>query len=102
MAKRELKKVKELLFWSYANLAMAHTAVDRKQEKYATFNYMIRSKLFKGLMEGTMNIRSLYHDEKIKLSSGSKCSYCGSTENLSLDHIKIKYPKPGGLKLTVE
>ena len=87
MAKRELKTVKEILFWSYANLAMAHSAVDRKQEKYATFNYMIRAKLFKGLMEGSMNIRTLFDDEKIKLLSGSKCSYCGSTENLALDHI---------------
>ncbi len=56
MAKQELNTVKEILFWSYANLAMAHTAVDRRQEEYATFNYMIRAKLFKGLMEGSMNI----------------------------------------------
>lgn len=87
MAKRELSIVKERLFWSYANLAMAHTAVDRKQEKYATFNYMIRAKLFKGLMEGSMNIRTIFDDEKIKLLSGNKCSYCGATENLALDHI---------------
>lgn len=66
---------------------MAHTAVDRKQEKYATFNYMIRAKLFKGLMEGSMNIRTLFDDEKIKLLSGNKCSYCGSNKNLGLDHI---------------
>ncbi len=37
VAKKELNTVKEVLFWSYANLAMAHTAVDRQQEKYATF-----------------------------------------------------------------
>lgn len=87
MAKKELRTVKEALFWSYANLAMAHTAVDRKQVKYATFNYMIRARLFKGLIEGTMNIRTIFDDEKIKLLSGNKCSYCGSTENLALDHI---------------
>ncbi len=88
MAKKELNTVKELLFWSYANLAMAHTAVDRKQKKYATFNYMIRAKLFKGLVEGTMSIRTMFDDEKIKLLSGSKCNYCGSTtENLALDHV---------------
>lgn len=66
---------------------MAHTAVDRKQEKYATFNYMIRAKLFKGLIDGSMNIRTLFDDEKIKLLSGSKCSYCSSTESLAFDHI---------------
>lgn len=79
MPKSELNTVREVLFWSYANLAMAHTAVDRKQEKYAAFNYMIRAKLFKGLIDGTMNIRTLFDDEKIKLLSGTKCSYCGST-----------------------
>lgn len=87
MAKKELNIVKALLFWSYANLAMAHTAVDKKQEKYAAFNYMIRARLFKGLMEGSMNIRTIFDDEKIKLLSGNKCSYCGVTDNLALDHI---------------
>ena len=87
MAKKELKTVRERLFWSYANLAMAHTAVDRKQEKYAPFNYMIRARLFKGLCDGTMNVRTLFDDEKIKLLSGQKCSYCGSSDNLALDHI---------------
>lgn len=87
MAKRELNIVKNLLFWSYANLAMAHTAVDKKQKKYAPFNYMIRARLFKGLMDGSMNIRTIFDDEKIKLLSGNKCSYCGVTDNLALDHI---------------
>jgi len=93
--KKELKTVREILYWSYANLAMAHTAVDKKQEKYAPFNFMIRAKLFKGLMEGTMNIRTLFDDEKVKLLSGSKCSYCGSTENLALDHV---FPQKRGGK----
>ena len=87
MAKRELGIVKDLLFWSYANLAMAHTAVDKKQEKYTPFNYMIRARLFKGLMDGSMNIRTIFDDEKIKLLSGNKCSYCGVTDDLALDHI---------------
>ncbi|MCP5047342.1 MAG: HNH endonuclease [bacterium] len=95
MAKRELNTVKELLFWSYANLAMAHTAVNAKQEKYAPFNFMIRSRLFKGLMDGSMNVRTLLDDEKIKLLSGNKCSYCGITEHLSIDHI---FPKKFGGK----
>ncbi len=95
MAKKDLEIVKELLFWSYANLAMAHTAVDRKQEKYAAFNFMIRARLFKGLIEGSMNIRTIFDDEKIKILSGGKCSYCGATEKLALDHI---FPKKLGGK----
>jgi hypothetical protein len=93
MAKKELKSVQELLFWSYANLAMAHTAVEKGQNKYKPLNYMIRAKLFKGLIDGSMNIRSLFDDEKIKLQAGNKCNYCGSIENLALDHI---FPKKFG------
>ncbi len=97
MAKRELNTVKEVLCWSYANLAMAHTAVDKKQEEYNIFNYMIRSKLFKGLIDGNMNIRTIFDDEKIKLVSGQKCSYCGSESNLALDHL---FPQKFGGKDT--
>ncbi len=97
MIKREFKTVKERLFWSYANLAMAHTAVEKNQEKYIKFNYMIRSKLYKGLCNNTMNVRTLFDDEKIKLLLGQKCSYCGSEENLALDHI---FPKKYGGKDT--
>jgi hypothetical protein len=87
MAKQEIETVREQIFLSYANLAMAHTAVDKKQVKYNSFNYMIRAKLFKGLKTGTMNMRTIFDDEKIKLQTGQICNYCGSTENLALDHI---------------
>jgi hypothetical protein len=87
MAKQKIYTVKEQIFYSYANLAMAHTAVDRNQNEYGTFNYVIRAKLLKGLNEGTMNMRSIFDDEKIKLETGQICNYCGSNENLALDHI---------------
>lgn len=48
--------VKEHLYYAYANLAMAHTAVDRKQVKYDRYNYMIRAKLYKGLLTEKMNV----------------------------------------------
>lgn len=87
MAKLKIETVRELIYYSYANLAMAHTAVDKNQEKYGPFNFMIRAKLFKGLKEGTMNMRTFFDDEKIKLQTGQICNYCGSTEKLALDHI---------------
>jgi len=83
----KIETVRELIYYAYANLAMAHTAVDRKQEKYEKFNYMIRAKLFKGLREGKMSIRSIFDDEKIKLTTGTVCNYCGSEMKLTLDHI---------------
>lgn len=90
---KEFEIVKELLYWAYANLAMAHTAVDKKQDQYRPFNFMIRAKLFKGLMTGTMNVGTIFDDEKIKLMSGQKCSYCGDENNLALDHV---FPKKAG------
>ena len=87
MKNRKIKTLRELIYYSYANLAMAHTAVDKKQEQYAAFNFMIRAKLFKGLKEGTMNMRTIFDDEKIKIQTGQICNYCGSAEKLALDHI---------------
>lgn len=87
MAKQKIETVRELIYYSYANLAMAHTAVDKKQIKYERFNFMIRAKLFKGLKDGTMNMRTIFDDEKIKLQTGQICNYCGSNEKLALDHI---------------
>jgi hypothetical protein len=91
MAKKEIDInelfLKEHLFYAYANLAMAHTAVEKDQIKYERFNYMIRAKIYNGLLSRTMNIKSLFDDEKIKLLVGIKCNYCNSTDQLALDHI---------------
>ena len=95
MPKKKRSTVKEYLYWSYANLAMAHTAVGRKQKEYDSFNYKIRARLFKGLIDGSMDIKTIFDDEKIKLASGQQCSYCGSENSLSLDHL---FPKKLGGK----
>ncbi len=95
MAKKKLETVRELIYYSYANLAMAHAAVVKNQETYGIINYMIRAKLFKGLKDGTMNMRTIFDDEKIKLQTGQICNYCGAVDHLSLDHIFPK--KYGGL-----
>ncbi len=87
MAKQKIEIVRELIYYSYANLAMAHAAVDKKQEKYVMYNFMIRAKLFKGLKDGSMNMRTIFDDERIKLQTGQICNYCGSAEKLALDHI---------------
>jgi hypothetical protein len=95
MEKQKVETVREKIYWAYANLAMAHTALTKKQQQYERFNYIIRSKLFKGLKEGTMNIQTIFEDEKIKLQTGQICNYCGSSEKLALDHI---FPKKLGGK----
>ena len=79
--------IEELICWSYANLAMAHSAISQGATKYSKINFIIRARLYKGLINKTMSMGSLIDDEKAKLKAGCCCAYCGSPENLSVDHL---------------
>lgn len=79
--------VGELLHWSYANLAMAHSAVSAKAEKYGRTHFMVRARLYKGLNAGTMSIGPLADDERLKMILPQACCYCASQDHLSVDHL---------------
>lgn len=83
----EITTVGELLYWSYANLAMAHAAVTTKSEKYNRSHFMIRSRLYAGLKNGTMQIGPIADDERLKMILPQSCCYCGCQESLSADHL---------------
>jgi len=83
----EITTVGELLHWSYANLAMAHSAITAKAEKYGRTHFMIRSRLYAGLNKQTMSIGPLADDERLKMVLPQACCYCGSREYLSVDHL---------------
>lgn len=83
----EISTIGNLLYWSYANLAMAVTAVKNQATTYNRLHFMIRSKLFKGLQCKTMNVGSLVDDERLKLILPQACNYCGSRQFLSIDHL---------------
>ncbi|MCL2666050.1 MAG: HNH endonuclease [Defluviitaleaceae bacterium] len=92
--KLEIKTISDALYWTYANLAMAHYAVTNDLQKYNRTAYIIRARLFAGLKKGNMNISSLYFDEKERLKSDKICEYCNESSNLTLDHLIPK--KLGG------
>jgi len=77
----------ESLIWSYANLAMAHAAVSQGAKQYRKVHYMIRARLQKGLAAGTMDVRALAEDEKLKLVLPRSCCYCGAKSDLAVDHL---------------
>lgn len=79
--------VAELIYWSYANLGMAHDGINRGLYTYDKQSFIIRMRLYKGLISGKMQISSLFKDERWKIDNGARCVYCGATENLSVDHI---------------
>lgn len=83
----EITTVGELLHWSYANLAMAHSAISHKAGKYGGREYMVRSRLYAGLNKQTMNIGPLADDERLKMVLPQACCYCASRECLSVDHL---------------
>ena len=86
--------VGELLAWSYANLAMAHAAVAKGDATYGRKHYAIRTSYHKGLLLGKPFMRSLADDERLKLTLPLACTYCGSRDDLSVDHLISK--KTGG------
>ena len=79
--------VREQIARCYANLAMAHAALERGAGRYGRTDYMIRARLQRGLLDGTMRMRSLYFDERIKLTAPQACCYCGDTKRLCMDHL---------------
>ena len=83
----EITTVGELLHWSYANLAMAHSAIEAKADHYGRIQFMIRSRLYKGLNLQTMNIGPLADDERLKMLLPQACCYCASRDHLSVDHL---------------
>jgi hypothetical protein len=83
----EITTLGELLHWSYANLAMVHSAITTKAEKYGRTHFMIRSRLYKGLNNQTMSIGPLADDERLKMVLPQACCYCGSRDHLSADHL---------------
>lgn len=87
MPQKKPETVGDLLFWSYANLAMAHAAVQRGDKKYGRIHFMVRARLYKGLREGNMGLGSLVEDERLKMVLPQACTYCGGIESLAVDHL---------------
>ncbi|MEZ4474375.1 MAG: HNH endonuclease [bacterium] len=79
--------VRQTLAKAYANLAMAHAAVDRGDQRFGPVHFMIRGRLRKGLESGTMRLGSLLDDERARLDRPQACAWCGSRTGLQLDHL---------------
>ena len=79
--------IREQIVFSYANLGRAHSALERGALKYTMVDHMIRAKLQRRLIDGTMKMRSLYDDERIKMTTTQACYYCADTHYLCADHL---------------
>ena len=84
---RELATVGQRLCWAYACLGMAHAALSKGRSEYVKMDYIIRNRLYNGLLDGSMKLGSLRDDERLKLQLPRVCCYCGQESKLTLDHL---------------
>ncbi len=87
MATPEVRTIRDQIAWAYANLARAHAALEDGEDRYRRVHHIIRNKLYYGLVSGSMSMRSIYDDERIKMTMPKGCSYCGSARSLVVDHL---------------
>lgn len=90
MSKPTITTVGQSLFWSYGNLAIAHTAVGDGVPEYGTKYYVIRNRLYSGLLKGSMSLGPFSDEDRLKMILPQACAYCGGTSHLSLDHVVPK------------
>lgn len=79
--------VREHIADSYANLARARRALTRGATRYSRMDRIVRAKVRRGLIDGHIQIRSLYHDERLKMVNPQACHYCGARKKLCMDHM---------------
>ena len=80
--------VRDQIVWSYANLARAHAALEDGVAKYKMVHHIIiGNKMYLGLPSGKIAMRSLYDDERLRLTASQACYYCGHWDNLTVDHL---------------
>ena len=79
--------VVEVIYWSYTKLAMAHDGINRGLPTYDKTSFIRRMRMYKGLLSGKLQISSLFKDERWIMENDASCVYCGSTDDLSVDHL---------------
>jgi len=57
--------VKEALYWTYTNIGMAQAGYVDGSEYYGVKHFSIRSRIYYGLMRGSLNLGALAIDEKL-------------------------------------
>jgi hypothetical protein len=82
-----IRTVREHIAWAYGNVALAHSALQDEVTEYGKVHFTIRNKLYHGLISGKMSMRSIYDDERIKMTVPQACYYCGCMRDLAVDHL---------------
>jgi hypothetical protein len=66
---------------------MAVASFQHNEAAYQKPDFMVRSKVYYGLLRGTLQLGSFLKDEKLKAITSDACCYCNSQSDLTLDHL---------------
>ena len=77
----ELKTVRQRIYWAYANLARAETAVDLNQRNYGKRARLALHATFNGLSNGSRTLRPSVKDERIRPINSGAVSYDPATRD---------------------
>lgn len=80
MPPRNIKTVRDLIYWEYAKLISGSAVGNRK-------NYGFVMHTFKKLKESRIHPSAILRENKKLVEESNKCAYCGSAEALHWEHI---------------
>lgn len=92
MPPKNIKTIRDLIYWEYAKLMSGSAIGDRK-------NYGFVMHCYKKLKNKKLTPSKILRENKILVSSENFCAYCGSKEKLQWEHI---IPKSRGGPDTVD
>ncbi len=80
MPPKAVKTIRDLIYWQYSKI-ISHSAGAGKKK------YAFVMERFKKLQSGEINWSGLIREYIQERERPNECIYCGSTENLSYDHL---------------
>ena len=90
MPDREVKSIRDLIFYQYAKIiACSAFHVENGQEAKRQ-HYGFIKKTFRELKSGTRSWSEILREDKQSIDADKACVYCGATENLQWEHIVPK------------
>jgi hypothetical protein len=79
MPPKYVKTVRQLIYWEYSKLIAKAAGFDNQ------YGFIVSQ--YKKFNSDVMKWSSSIHDHEKELDQGRKCTYCGSVNNLTMDHI---------------
>lgn len=84
---KEFGTLSELLYHRYAVLSALHTCVAKGVRVENRLFFSVYHNRHKGFLSGELKVSPLTKDEKLKMTLPQCCVYCGTTKNLTIDHL---------------